>query len=610
MFVNQKAFEEVRRHQQVTKYEIYPLQSEDVEDYQILVEDIPSLLSEDVRILQKKAKIPFWAEEKGKAWSKIAKLMTKTPQELFALSGNPSASDEVNGSDTFNFFDNFDGDLSKWGTAGAPSVSGGKVTLSQDDKIRSLNQYGSNIITRIDFQRQSASASYGRIGMSNSILSNPIGADDTAYRFVYDSYEDFYVGNEGVTINSPNDGTYNTKKKLEIQRKYVLGATVSYLTGWSKSGSNPLKDIGTAQGWFCAVYNEYDGKFYLYVQDKTGLDTQFQCYSFLKADAETPANWTNHGNVFTASESWENGWIEPHSIIWETQAMADAREGVGAGLGTQKWRIYYCAKQSGGTDYATGFAVTSESDMTTLTAYSGNPVYPHDASYTYPDCKAVIYNNEVWMLLGRYVATAPQNCFFTHSTNGLGGAGDPWTDVDTNYDTDWLLGTLHILDGGMNVYKANDATMEAGFSVDGTAITEYSGNPTLIGTEVWEGVIGWLSVAQTKNGNCLIDSYYYLWYWGVTASVHKLCLAKTQTITEEESGTNSIILTYPGDSESPWTPASNIPNEDMNIRIEQGATSADLYVYLALVRKYASVTPLILQRQISGKADAIRTIVG
>lgn len=108
MFVNQAAFEEVRRHQQITKYEIYPLQSEDIADYQVLAEDIPSLISEDVRILQKKAKIPFWAEEKGKAWSKIAKLMAKTPQRLFVLSGHPSAKSANDSDDTFEFFDGFE----------------------------------------------------------------------------------------------------------------------------------------------------------------------------------------------------------------------------------------------------------------------------------------------------------------------------------------------------------------------------------------------------------------------------------------------------------------------------------------------------------------------
>ena len=107
-FVNQEAFEGVRRHQQITKYEIYPLQSEDIEDYQVLAENMPSLISEDVRIFQKRAKIPFWSEEKGKSWTKIGKLMTKTPQELFALSGNPSASSEKDGDDTFDFFDDFD----------------------------------------------------------------------------------------------------------------------------------------------------------------------------------------------------------------------------------------------------------------------------------------------------------------------------------------------------------------------------------------------------------------------------------------------------------------------------------------------------------------------
>lgn len=107
-FVNQETFEEIRRHQLITKYEIYPLQSEDLEDYQVLAEDIPSLTSEDIRILQKRVRVPFWIEEKGKIWSKIVKLITKTPQQFFALSGNPSASSLSNGDDTFESFDDFE----------------------------------------------------------------------------------------------------------------------------------------------------------------------------------------------------------------------------------------------------------------------------------------------------------------------------------------------------------------------------------------------------------------------------------------------------------------------------------------------------------------------
>ena len=117
MFVNQAAFEEGRRHQQVTVYNIIPRQSAEQEDYQILAENIPSSFKEDLRIIQNKKEIEFWIEEKAKAWCKISKLLVNTPQLLFALSGNPSASSASNGTNTFEFFDDFFGtDLNtdKW----------------------------------------------------------------------------------------------------------------------------------------------------------------------------------------------------------------------------------------------------------------------------------------------------------------------------------------------------------------------------------------------------------------------------------------------------------------------------------------------------------------
>ena len=321
----------------------------------------------------------------------------------------------------------------------------------------------------------------------------------------------------------------------------------SYLTGWSKSGSNPLKNIGS-QGWFAAVYNEYDDKFYLYIQNDSGAGNQFQCFSFLKADAETPANWTAHGNVYTGSELWEDDWIEPHSIIWETQAMADAREDVGEGEGTRKWRIYYCAKPDAGvSQYQTGFAVASESNMTSLSAYSGNPVYP-GTSDSIADQKAVVYRSELWMLVGDYNSGC-NYAFFTHSSNGI----DNWTDCSAHHSCRWLMGTPHVLKGGITIIRDLQQTPDkyhTGFTTDGESIVSYSGNPVLTGASSgWDDGFNWNSVAQTKDGSCLIDSYYYMFYIGVLSGAEKIGLAKTQTVTEEQSveGVNTNKWTVTGD---------------------------------------------------------------
>jgi len=116
MLVNMQAFEDARRVGQVTEYEVYPRQSSDIDKYQVKAENVPSVISEDVRMLHGGALIDFWEEEKGIVWSKLPKLLAKTPQRLFALVGGiPSSAS--NGDNIFSLFDEFLGDTldtEKW----------------------------------------------------------------------------------------------------------------------------------------------------------------------------------------------------------------------------------------------------------------------------------------------------------------------------------------------------------------------------------------------------------------------------------------------------------------------------------------------------------------
>lgn len=628
-FVNQEAFEKIRRHQQITKYEIYPLQSEDIEGYQVLAENMPSLLSGDVRILQKKAKIPFWAEEKGKVWAKIAKLMTKTPQQLFALSGNPSAESEEDGDDTFEFFDDFE-----------PT------------------------------------------------------------------------------------STINTK----------------YITGWTKSGSNPLQDK-TCQNWLIAVYSNYNNedKIYIFEQRNAHPSNNIECWSFTRANAAIPAQWTDHGVVFTGVGAHDDGHIEPHGIIFETQSMADAREGVGEGLGTPKWRMYYCAKGAGEeTDkYSANFAYASESDLTSWTAYASNPVYDHDATWGFADSKVCIYDNKVWLHHCRYKpGTSCDSPFFTVSDNGI----DNWVDKSLSWAGSMrtVMGTLVSFSSGILAtarIPPGDFDVHQCFTNDGNTRATYSGNPVMSGggVGVWDEDIYWSTIVVDKNGSPDIAGAgtYYMYYIGhATTPTDKLGLATSTTLTEESEelytlsdkwtqvgavstetvadGTLTLIkagnlvygyksqtavtkpvivetrfryLTaniYAAGSSMFWVDGSNYAGEigndyDGNIALSKeagtytlgstqitfvnntwykmrvnwktgevkcykdsvlqdtittnvladatapvglilksGSAAGDIMGEwdFVLARKYASPKPLILQRQISGKADAIRAVVG
>jgi len=152
MLVNMQAFEDARRAGQVTEYEVYPRQSSDVDEYQVKAESVPSVFPGDVRILHGRKLIDFWTESKGIVWSKLPKLLTKTPQKLFALiAGIPSSAS--NGADTFEFFDDFLGssvNTSKWSVTGnGISVSGSIVTLTTSstdtqNRLTSLTNWSKN----------------------------------------------------------------------------------------------------------------------------------------------------------------------------------------------------------------------------------------------------------------------------------------------------------------------------------------------------------------------------------------------------------------------------------------------------------------------------------
>ena len=185
MIVNHAALEEAKRHQQVTVYDIIPRQSAEQKDYQVLAEDIPSSFKEDCRIIQNKAQIAYWVEEEGKAWCKIPKLLVNTPQQLFALSGNPSASVASDDDATFEFFDDFegvtkltDGTASISYTTGKTSqgieLNGGSEKKSRRDNDATLGQ---NLIYEvwIKIPTGNSVASLGGISLDQSSDADAYG---------------------------------------------------------------------------------------------------------------------------------------------------------------------------------------------------------------------------------------------------------------------------------------------------------------------------------------------------------------------------------------------------------------------------------------------------
>ena len=87
--------------------------------------------------------------------------------------------------------------------------------------------------------------------------------------------------------------------------------------------------------WMAGFYNDNDSKVYLVFQNQSS-GTTFECYSFSLDDYDNSSAWTNEGVVFNTAEVWASVVAEPHSFVWETQEMADARA---RGSGTRQWRM-------------------------------------------------------------------------------------------------------------------------------------------------------------------------------------------------------------------------------------------------------------------------------
>lgn len=98
--VNIRVFEESKRHQLISEYQISPMQAAEQIDYQVKISGIPSLFKEDAKLAMKEL-LSHWAESQGSIWSKLPRLLVNTPQILYSFAGNPSASSVSNGTNTF-----------------------------------------------------------------------------------------------------------------------------------------------------------------------------------------------------------------------------------------------------------------------------------------------------------------------------------------------------------------------------------------------------------------------------------------------------------------------------------------------------------------------------
>jgi hypothetical protein len=256
--VNMDVLEESRRHQVVQKYEVYPLNTSDVEDYQIKLTELKSSVKEDVRIIQKDL-LYQWVESKSNVWSKLDNLKAKTPQTIIGLCGNPSAECVDDGDNVFDDFISNEG-YSWKKDVGNPIIDVGGVGAWDEKTI-----YSMALPVNIS---------------DNSIIKQGAGNDE---------YWLFYSG-AGDTLH-PNHNT-----SIGLSKSTDFSSPVKYV-------SNPVINrssvgLGGAEQGISVFDIKYIGtKYYMFMLSVYSL-TDFRISMMESTDL---LNWTNFTDVLTSN---------------------------------------------------------------------------------------------------------------------------------------------------------------------------------------------------------------------------------------------------------------------------------------------------------------------
>jgi parallel beta-helix repeat protein len=236
--------------------------------------------------------IPFWIEswnstaQTSTIWVNVTYLAENTNTTIYLYYGNTSASSASNGTNTFEFFDDFPGssiDTTKWTSrAGTPVVTGGTVQLNDDDAIRSP----------IDF------------GIPCSIRArSKATADDSVFLETHDSYTD---ENEGLQIGTSDAGTHGP---TIVRTQSAEGGT----------GNRNFTFTDTGVAW--ANYNIYEitrasTDYALYYQNQILLQNESADYTFEDAGWVGFHVWDSSSkSTLTADWIFVRKYVLPEPVV-------------------------------------------------------------------------------------------------------------------------------------------------------------------------------------------------------------------------------------------------------------------------------------------------------
>ncbi len=186
--------------------------------------------------------IPYWIEScnttdgaNSTFWIKVPSIAANSTETVYMYYGNPSTISESNGTATFEFFDDFNGDLSKWTTYGTPTISAGIVTIDETGSVSGGGYYSERLTSTSTFTQPSIvrfRANYDETGIDAFTHMGFTAPDWSTYALLTSDHTTFSIGTN--TYDGANPAQYqidgdqrNTWNVYEL--RWSSGLVESYI---------------------------------------------------------------------------------------------------------------------------------------------------------------------------------------------------------------------------------------------------------------------------------------------------------------------------------------------------------------------------------------------
>ncbi|MCK5630303.1 MAG: DUF2341 domain-containing protein, partial [Nanoarchaeota archaeon] len=125
------------------------------------------------------ASYPYWQEKDGTFWVKVQETPAGESKTIYSYYGNDEAESASDGTNTFEFFDDFSEDLSKWSVGTSTSIESGRLKLvdsSGQGFAESIQTLEGDLIAESDWWINQPTSNYDKL-----VFRFPINSEDQVY---------------------------------------------------------------------------------------------------------------------------------------------------------------------------------------------------------------------------------------------------------------------------------------------------------------------------------------------------------------------------------------------------------------------------------------------